>query len=86
MKMMTVKEYAEHVSSNPSTIRTMCRSGVLPSVKIGVGWRIDADRADRYFADLMDSRERTYIKRGRGKIDYLDVIHNKLRRLAYEGS
>lgn len=82
MELMTVKDYAAHVRSNESTIRNMCRKGILPSVKIGVGWRIDAEQADNYFRKIMALRGTSAISgNNETKQNYLEIICEKLKRL-----
>jgi excisionase family DNA binding protein len=56
MVMMTVNEYAKRMASSASQIRQMCADGILPSVKIGKGYKIDVERADLYFARKIDER------------------------------
>ena len=56
MQMMGVKEYAEKMSASASQIRQMCADGILPSVKIGKGYKIDVERADEYFNKAIESR------------------------------
>lgn len=54
---MTVREYAARVASSEKKIRDLCKTGVLPSLKIGVGYKIDIRRADEYFARQVDRRQ-----------------------------
>lgn len=54
--MMTVKEYAAKIGVPVSTIRQMCADAVLPSVKVGVGYRIFEDKADAYFEQQWEER------------------------------
>lgn len=56
MKMVTVKQYALKMASSESQIRQMCADGIIPSVKIGKGYKIDEERADNYFAREIDKR------------------------------
>lgn len=81
MELMTVRDYAAHVRSSESTIRNMCRQGILPSVKIGVGWRIDVERADDYFRKAMTLREAKTTSGSLPKQNYLEVICEKLKNL-----
>ena len=46
MVMMTVNEYAKRMASSASQIRQMCADGIIPSVKIGKGYKIDVERAE----------------------------------------
>lgn len=54
---MTVREYAARVASSEKKIRDLCKTGELPSLKIGVGYKIDIRRADEYFARQIDRRQ-----------------------------
>ena len=56
MVMMTVNEYAKRMASSASQIRQMCADGVIPSVKIGKGYKIDVERADEYFRKQIEER------------------------------
>lgn len=56
MQLMTVKAYAAKMASSESTIRRLCKQHILPSVKIGVGWKIDVEAADEYFRMQISSR------------------------------
>lgn len=56
MPMMTVKEYAAKIGAPVSTIRQMCADAVLPSVKVGVGYRIFEDKADVFFEKCWEAR------------------------------
>lgn len=56
MQMMSVKQYASKMASSESQIRQMCADGIIPSVKIGKGYKIDVDRADEYFAREINKR------------------------------
>ena len=56
MRMVTVKQYAAKMASSESQIRQMCADGIIPSVKIGKGYKIDEERADLYFAMEIDKR------------------------------
>ena len=56
MQMMGVKEYAEKMSASASQIRQMCADGIIPSVKIGKGYKIDVERADEYFRKQIEER------------------------------
>lgn len=40
MKMVTVKQYALKMASSESQIRQMCADGIIPSVKIGKGYKV----------------------------------------------
>lgn len=56
MLMATVKEYAAKMASSESQIRAMCAKGIIPSVKIGKGYKIDVEKADEYFRERIDER------------------------------
>jgi excisionase family DNA binding protein len=56
MVMMTVNNYAKRMAASASQIRQMCADGILPSVKIGKGYKIDVERADLYFSMKIDER------------------------------
>lgn len=56
MELMSVKAYAESRNLAVSTVRSLCKANVLPSVKIGVGWRIDVLGADEVFRAKMSAR------------------------------
>ena len=56
MVMMTVNEYAKRMASSESQIRQMCADGIIPSVKIGKGYKIDVERADEYFRKQIEER------------------------------
>lgn len=56
MQLMTVKAYAAKMASSESTIRRLCKQHILPSVKIGVGWKIDVEAADEYFRRQISRR------------------------------
>ncbi len=55
--MMTVKEYAAKVGVPVSTIRQMCADAILPSVKVGVGYRIFEEKADAFFERCWEERK-----------------------------
>ena len=75
MQMMGVKEYANKMSASASQIRQMCADGILPSVKIGKGYKIDVERADLYFARKIDERLSEARKR-----DDRKIIRNNKRK------
>lgn len=55
MKFAGIKEYAAARGLSYSTIYDMCRSGALPSMKIGRRHKIEVEGADQYFKDKIDS-------------------------------
>lgn len=41
--MLTVKEYANLMGFNPSSVRRMCEKGRIPCQKVGGRWRISTE-------------------------------------------
>lgn len=74
MELMSVRDYARKVSSKEATIRNMCKKGILPSVKIGVGWKIDPEKADEYFQAKMAERLNQHAS-------YLQQIQAKIKEV-----
>ncbi len=48
MNYLTVQETAELLKVHTNTIYKMCRSGLLPAVKLGKDWRINSEKLDRF--------------------------------------
>lgn len=72
---LTVKEYAEHVSASERTISAMCRTGKLPAVKIGVGWRINLQLADEQLARKAEENLKScQAKKTNKSFDFLAAI------------
>ena len=44
--LLTPAEVAERLRLHPKTVVRMARDGRLPAIKIGTGWRFDADQLD----------------------------------------
>jgi len=42
--LLTPAQAAERLRLHPKTVVRMAREGRLPAVKVGTGWRLDADR------------------------------------------
>jgi len=43
---MDCKQYSKHVGLSLHMIQALCKQQKITSVKVGVAWKIDADRAD----------------------------------------
>lgn len=44
-KHVTTHEMARTLSCSRETVRRMCRTAVIPCVKVGKDWRIDPEKA-----------------------------------------
>jgi len=51
MEYMSIKEVADSLSLHPNTIYRLCRSGDIPSIKIGTTIRIDKDDLNSYLSN-----------------------------------
>lgn len=56
MELLKVNEFATRYNISVSKVRNMCQNGELPACKIGVGWRINADKAEGVLLDLFDNK------------------------------
>lgn len=56
MELMTCSEFAAAYNISLSKVRSMCQTGELPALKIGVGWRINREKAEVMLLDLFDNR------------------------------
>ena len=56
MELLKVKEFAAKYNLCASTVRNMCLNGDLPAAKIGVGWRIDVEKAEAILSSLIDNK------------------------------
>lgn len=76
MRLMTVKQYSEHINVSASTIRQMCADGILPATKIGRGYRIDMHQADEYFRLKIENRKVKKVepKRAKTKVKNADFL------------
>lgn len=85
MQLMTVKAYAAKMASSESTIRRLCKQRILPSVKIGVGWKIDVDAADEYFRRQISFRPAPVrqIKKSTGE-SFLEMVDKARKDLLRE--
>ncbi len=85
LRLMSVKAYAEKMDCAESTIRKMCSKGGLlyaVSVKIGVGYKIDAEAADAIFRQQMEAKQQPAVRvRRKQKTAFLDMIAEKQREL-----
>jgi excisionase family DNA binding protein len=45
---LTVPEVAARLRVHPDTIRRSIEAGLLPAVRVGHRWRIDAEELERY--------------------------------------
>lgn len=81
LTMLSVKDYAAKMSCAESTIRRMCQQGILPSIKIGTGWKIDVERADEYFRLKMQPKPVCKKKSGYNAGDFLAIIAARQREL-----
>jgi len=62
-KWMKVKEVAEYLSVNASTVYRMLSAHQIPGIRIkGAGWRIDRKKLDEMLDDEMEERERRWNK------------------------
>ena len=58
-KRMKVKEAAEYLSLNPSTVYRTLSAHKIPGIRIkGAGWRIDREKLDKMLDEEMEERER----------------------------
>lgn len=48
MELLTIKQAAERFNISVSKVRELVNAGKFPAAKIGVGWRIDAEKAEGY--------------------------------------
>ena len=53
MELLTIKQAAERFNLSVSKVRTLVSEGKFPAAKIGVGWRIDAEKAEGYINVLI---------------------------------
>lgn len=56
MELMTCSEFAGAYNISLSKVRSMCQTGELPALKIGVGWRIDREKAEAILTDLFNQK------------------------------
>ena len=56
-KLLTINEAALELRLHRQTVYRGCRDGILPAVKIGGVWRIDADRINDRFDGGRDAAE-----------------------------
>lgn len=71
----TVQDYAKRISASVKTVREMCKSGKLPAVKIGVGWRINLQLADEQLARKAEENLRSCrAKKTNKSFDFLAAI------------
>lgn len=62
-RWMKIKEAAEYLSVNPSTIYRMLWAHEIPGIKIkGAGWRIDRKKLDDMLEGEMEEREERWKK------------------------
>ena len=62
-RWMKIKETAEYLSVNTSTIYRMLSAHQIPGIKIkGAGWRIDRRKLDKMLEDEMEEREKRWNK------------------------
>jgi len=62
-RWMKIREAAEYLSVNPSTIYRMLSAHQIPGIKIkGAGWRIDRKKLDDMLEGEMEERERRWNK------------------------
>lgn len=55
MELMTCSEFAGAYNLSLSKVRSMCQTGELPALKIGVGWRINREMAEGVLLDLFNN-------------------------------
>lgn len=53
MELLTIKQAACRFNISVSKVRQLVNNGKFPAAKIGVGWRIDAEKAEGYINILM---------------------------------
>lgn len=53
MELLTVKQAAERFNISVSKVRELVNAKKFPAAKIGVGWRIDAEKAEGYINVLI---------------------------------
>lgn len=56
MELLKVNEFAVAYNLSVSKVRDMCQKGILPACKIGVGWRIEREKAEGVLIDLFDNK------------------------------
>ena len=56
MELLKVNEFAALYNLSISKVRAMCQTGELPACKIGVGWRIDREKAEAILTDLFNQK------------------------------
>lgn len=56
MELLKVNEFAALYNLSVSKVRDMCHKSILPACKIGVGWRIDRERAELVLSSLFDNK------------------------------
>lgn len=56
MELLKVNEFANRFNLSISKVRAMCQTGELPACKIGVGWRIDVEKAEKVLSILFDKK------------------------------
>lgn len=56
MELLKVNEFANRFNLSISKVRAMCQTGELPACKIGVGWRIDVEKAEQVLSILFDRK------------------------------
>lgn len=56
MELLKVNEFAARYNLSPSKVRDMCYQGELPAAKIGVGWRIEVEKAEAILSSLFDAK------------------------------
>ena len=56
MEILTIKQAAEKFNISVSKVRELVNTGKFPAAKIGVGWRIDAEKAEGYINVLITEK------------------------------
>lgn len=56
MELLTVKQAAERFNISVSKVRELVNAKKFPAAKIGVGWRIDAEKAEGYINVLITEK------------------------------
>lgn len=56
MELLTCGEFARAYNISISKVRDMCQKGELPALKIGVGWRINRERAEDVLSSLFEEK------------------------------
>ena len=50
--IMTIEELAVYLQLHPLTVRSLARSGELPTFKVGRQWRVKRDTLDRWLEEI----------------------------------